>query len=199
MQATRAVASWEKLRARALAPTLTEHERDVLILVDVVDAQPGQLGESHPGVDEQAQDRDVANILEGLGRAGLEQRAELLLGEHGRAFLGNDRRLHTLHGRRGDLPLVNEEVEEHAQRLVAGVGRRRLVIGEERGQVRLDVLAMHGHRLGRHPRGGQEGDELVNREQVLVDRRVGPVGGAQGSLVEPEVRAQLADRLGGGG
>jgi hypothetical protein len=92
-------------------------------------------------------------------------------------------------------PSSTRKFEVHAKRLVARRRGRGFVRFEERGEVRLDVLALDRGGLGWHPRVDQEVDELVRCQDVFLDSRVGAVGGPQRPFVETQIRRQFADRL----
>jgi hypothetical protein len=52
-------------RTRPRSSTLAEHDCDVVVVdVDVGDVEAGELTHAHPGVDEQAQDRLIAQVVE---------------------------------------------------------------------------------------------------------------------------------------
>jgi hypothetical protein len=95
-------------RARAGAPALAEHVRDIQVEVDVVDGEPGHLGQAHSRVDEEANDREVASVVERRSLARAEDLRDVGVGEHRHRHVGHVRRLHPCHGSDGDLavPLV---------------------------------------------------------------------------------------------
>ncbi len=147
-----------------------------------VDLEPGELADAHPGVDEQAQDGLVAQVVEVLAGAGREQRPELVVAQHGDGHLGEHRRRHLRHRRDRDLLLARQPLEELLEVLIASERGARLVPFEQMRDVALDVTASDLGHVGRPPFGREEPGELARREGVLLDRARGAVRGSQVSL-----------------
>ena len=117
-------------RTRSLAPSLPQHERDVLLEIDVRHPQPGQLGEAHPGVEEQPNDRHIPAVVEPTALAGREQPPQLVVRVDGRWRLGDVRRSHRRHRVGLEFALGDRPAEERLQRSVPHRGRRGLESGQ---------------------------------------------------------------------
>jgi hypothetical protein len=57
-------------RTGAVAPTLADHQRDLMLEADVLHSQSAQLTRPHPGVEQEPDDRGVTTVLEGVPLAG---------------------------------------------------------------------------------------------------------------------------------
>ena len=75
-------------RAGPRSTALAHHDGRLLVEVDVLDAQPGQLATAHAAVEEQADHRVVAAVLEVGPGAGVEQLPQLGLAEDGGGVSG---------------------------------------------------------------------------------------------------------------
>lgn len=91
---------------------LAEHQRHLVVEVDVLDPQPDALAAAHAGRRQQADDGGVAAVLEGRAGAGRQQALELLGAQHRRRIVGNGRRAHAGHRRLADLVLVDQPAED---------------------------------------------------------------------------------------
>ena len=67
-------------RARPRSAPLTGHERDLLVPVDVSDAEASDLAPPHASIRQEPDDRGVAPIIERLGLASVEQTTKLVVG-----------------------------------------------------------------------------------------------------------------------
>ena len=141
-------------RTRPTPPTLAQHLGDAQLQVDVVHGEPGQFAGSHSGVDEHADDGQVAAVLEGVPATRRQQRQQLLDREDRDRLLGNRGRSHAFHRRALDLAVVDEPDEELLQAAVVLGDRGRAHLGRlpsapddligELGKVQLDVLTPDG-------------------------------------------------------
>jgi len=84
-------------RAGPRSTALAHDDRDLLVHVDVVELEAGELGPPHAGVEEEPDDRRVAAGVEVGPGTGVEDRLELLVAQDRRRLLGHDRRRHPLH------------------------------------------------------------------------------------------------------
>ena len=174
---------------------LAEDDGQLLVEVDVLDPQPGQLTAAHPAVEEEPDHRVVAAILEVGPGAGVEQLPQVGLAEDGWGSLGHVGRPHRGHRALLDLALGSqpfEELLERAEALRQG-GRPHaglLALDEEA----LDVLTPH---VGDSPRPAapavrEEQLELLDRLRVGHDRRrrlvLGPLVTGERSKVVQNVR-----------
>ena len=159
----------------------------LLVEVEVLQGEEGQLGQAHPGVDEQAQDGLVPAFLEALPDAGPQQADELVVGEDRHRLVGQLRGPHPGQGALVDLALLGHVLEELLEGGEGRPSRRRLPAPPLplADQVGVDVLPPHPGRLGGQAPGMEEGDELADELGVLGHRGRGVVGGpqAEGELV----------------
>ena len=180
------------------ATALAQHQRHLVVEVDVLQAQPGQLGAAHAGVDEQPEDGAVAAVLERGPGAGVEQPPQLLLAQDRWGSLRHLGRAHGRHRAALDLALVGQPLEELLERAEALRQRGRPHAGlgavDEEG---LDVLAPEvGHSPGAPPaRLGEERVELLDRLGVGDDRGRRLVLGPQVAGEGGQVGRERPDRL----
>jgi len=182
-------------RAGPRSSALAHYDRRLLVEVDVLHPQPGELAAAHPAVEEEPDDRVVAAVLEVGPGAGVEQLPEFGLAEDRWGSLGHVGRAHRRHRAAFDLALGGQPLEELLERTEAlrQGGRSHagiLAVDEER----LDVFPSH---VGDPPRPptpglGEEGLELLDRLGVGHDRRrrlvLGPQVTGERSQVVQNVR-----------
>ena len=169
-------------RAGSRSTALAHHNRRLLVEVDVLHPQPGELAAAHAAVEEEPDHGVVAAILEVGPCAGVEQLPEVGLAQDGRGSLGHVGRPHRRHRAALDLALGRQPLEELLERAEPlRQGRRShagiLTVDEER----LDILPPHVGDPARPPtsRLGEERLELLDRLRVGHDRRWRLVLGAQ--------------------
>jgi hypothetical protein len=88
--------------------------------VDVRNGHAGDFGEAHPGINQQAEERRVAPLLEARAFAGFEEILELLIGKDGDGDFGRLHPAHPLHGVAGNLGFLREPGKEPLQAAVGG-------------------------------------------------------------------------------
>ncbi len=71
------------MRSRTPSVVFKSDDGDVVLEVEILDAEVRELGQSHTAVDEQAHDRGVAPVGKIAALARAQQLADLLLAEHG--------------------------------------------------------------------------------------------------------------------
>ena len=104
--------------ARGRRP-LPDDDGDVLVEVEGLEAQVGQLGEPHAAVEEQSHDRHVASLLEPPALARRQQPAQLVVAQHRHRLVGDVGGLHARHRRLGHLALFHQVGKEPSQGPVA--------------------------------------------------------------------------------
>src|SRR6266511_4961567 len=103
----------------SLPAPLPEYPENLAVKINVasvlgMQAQIRNLGQTTAGVDEHAEQCLVSPPFKAV-IAGVEQGAELVLGENRNTLLGDDRRMHVLHRAPGDLALLHKPPEELLQ------------------------------------------------------------------------------------
>nr|WP_241895735.1 hypothetical protein [Jatrophihabitans sp. GAS493] len=91
-------------RAGTVAPALADNERDLMLEVDVLDAQYAQLPRPHPGVEQQPDHRSVTTVLEGVALARNQQCRQRRIVRIGTGCSGTDGGLIRSIGERGISP-----------------------------------------------------------------------------------------------
>jgi hypothetical protein len=116
--ATQRIGSADPEWHSATAAAFPHHQRKLLAQVNIVKGEPNQLGGSDPGVDEHADDRLVATVLQTLTLAGGDECDQLSVGQDRHRLLRHRWRRHALHRVAGDFAVVDEEPEQLLQRSV---------------------------------------------------------------------------------
>ncbi len=150
---------------------LAQDDRDVLVEVDVLDPEPGQLATTHPGVEEEPNDRVIAALLEAGPGARVQDLPQILLTEDRWGRLGDMRRVHRGHRVALDLALFRQPLEELLERTEPLRNRGRLPRGVlEPEQEGLNVLAPEIGNSTRSAIPFQECVELGDRLRIRHDR-----------------------------
>jgi hypothetical protein len=87
---------------------------------------PGRLGDPHPGVEKQPENGRVPPVSEVPAPTGLQQPAQLIVGQHRRRLVRDLRRVHAGHRASVQLALGHRPLEERPEAPVAVQRRERL-------------------------------------------------------------------------
>src|SRR4051794_2754829 len=165
-------------RAIPRPPPLPQHYNHTLLKIHIAHLQIRDLRAPHPRIQQQHQNSPVPPLEERLPLARLQEPLQLLLPQHLHRLLRYSRRLHPLHRRPLDLPLLSAPPEELLQALIPVMCRCRAQHlarhpVRPRQQIRnigLNMLARDRRHVTRHPLLRQEPPQLLHSLNISLHR-----------------------------
>jgi hypothetical protein len=97
--ATQRISGFGAVRTGPMSSSLAQHVRGRILLIKISYSQPGQLPGSHARIQEKANHRQIATVLEGVAPAGRKQCVQISVGDDQDGPLWNGRRAYPLHRR----------------------------------------------------------------------------------------------------
>jgi hypothetical protein len=165
--------------ARPRSPTFPDDVCDPHIEIHIIDAQAGQLRQSHSGIEEEPDNRRISAILKSRAVARLQQQAQLFPGEHGGWLFGHEWPFHVGHWRAEHFSLLDGPSKELLQVAETDLCRLGAEVLDLERHVGLDVLSGKELDVCGHPIVDEEQAEPFGGIGIALDGLGASIHGAE--------------------